>query len=306
MDSREKKPKILVIVGPTASGKTALSLELAKQFRGEVISADSRQVYRGLDIGTEKITKEEMGGIPHHLIDIRDPKETYTAHDFTTDARACIDAIIARDNLPIIAGGTFFYVETLLGRKQTASVKENKKLRKELEEKNPLELFEILKEKDPTRAKTIDQKNKRRLIRALEIVDVLGAVPQMPLQDSRYDALIIGIDVPRDELRTRINERLTSSLMKGLVEEVERVTESGLSEERLDEIGLEYRIILQYLSGDLKETETLTELQNKLWQYAKRQYTWLKKMEGIHWFTRNEKEQIIETVEDFLCGPTRT
>lgn len=302
MSLKEGKQKILVIVGPTASGKTSLSIELAKQFNGEIISADSRQVYRKLDIGTEKVTEEEMGGVPHHLIDIRDPEETYTAHDFVTDARTCIEEIAKRGKLPIIVGGTFFYVEALLGRKQTAPVPENPELRKNLERKTVTELFEMLTEKDPARAETIDQKNKRRLIRALEIVDALGVVPKTPPQDSPYDALIIGIDVPREELRESINRRLEETLEKGLIDETKSVLEGEVSEERLNELGLEYRIILRYLKGELEEDEIQTELHNKLWQYAKRQYTWLKKMENIRWFKREEKAKIIKKVEDFLCG----
>ena len=176
MKKEFEKPKILVVVGPTASGKTGLAIELAKRFNGEVISADSRQVYRGLDIGTAKTTKEEMDGVPHHLIDVADPKEVYNASDFKQGAEAAIADIVARGKLPIVAGGTFFYVDILLGRVALPDVPPNEQLRKKLEEKSAAELYQELQAKDPRRAAEIDPQNKRRVIRALEIARELDYV----------------------------------------------------------------------------------------------------------------------------------
>lgn len=301
----EEKAKIVVVLGPTASGKTGLAVELAQEFDGEVISADSRQVYRGLDIGTEKVTKEEMGGVPHHLIDVCDPEDVYNAADFLRDANAAISDIINRGKLPIIAGGTYFYVAALLGKQQLAEVAPNEALRAELEKKDTDDLFGALLRLDPERAATIDKQNRRRLIRALEIVSALGEVPKASpsapsASPTPYDALLIGIKTDREVLRARINTRLDETLKKGLVEETKKLLNDGVTKDRLNEIGLEYRIVLRHLEGELSESEMLIELQNKLWQYAKRQRTWLKRDSDIKWFGRDEVDGIQNTVQDFL------
>ncbi len=171
------KPKIVVIVGQTGSGKTALSLTLAEKFNGEVINADSRQVYKGLDIGTEKITEADMRGVPHHLLSILSPREVYDAKQFAADADAAITDITNRTKLPIVAGGTFFYIDLLLKKISAAPVPPNPALRAELEAYDESELFAQLQQKDPKRAQNIDKHNKRRLMRALEILHVLPSVP---------------------------------------------------------------------------------------------------------------------------------
>lgn len=295
-----KKPKIVVIVGPTASGKTSLSITLAKKFKGEIISADSRQVYRTLDIGTEKITKEEMSDIPHHLIDWRDPEESYTAFDFAKDADKKIEEITTRGHVPFIVGGTFFYLDALLETQALPQVPPNPKLREELEMKSIEELAALLKEKDPERANTIDIKNPRRLVRALEIIEALGSVPRSQPVPDKYDVYFLGLTTTPGELRGRIEKRLHETLEKGLVAETKRVLESGLSKERLQEIGLEYRVVLEYLDGTITETELEQKLIEKVWQYAKRQRTWLKRMEEVHWHEPGEIEAISEEIEIFL------
>ncbi len=294
------KQKILVIVGPTASGKTSLAVRIAQECNGEIISADSRQVYRGLDSGTEKITHEEMGGIPHHLIDCADPRETYTAFDFKNDAEKHIKEITARGHVPIIAGGTLLYIETLLGRKVVPEIPPNPVLREKLEKLSVNALFEMLKEKDPTRAKNIDAKNPRRLVRALEIVEALGTVPKETQTECPYDAYIIGLLTDADTLRDKIAQRLSQTLEKGLVEETKKVLADGLSETRLKEIGLEYRVVLEYLHGEITEEQMKQKLIEKVWQYAKRQRTWLKRMEGVRWYEASDDERIMEEVRGFL------
>src|SRR3989344_2993718 len=163
------KQKVLIIVGPTSSGKSALAVELARRFNGEVISADSRQVYKGLDIGTGKVTKREMRGVRHHLLDVASPKRVFTAHDFAERARAAIEDIASRGKLPVIAGGAGFYIDAFVGRIVLPEAPANAALRARLETKTAARLFALLKKKDPRRAKTIEPRNKRRLIRALEI-----------------------------------------------------------------------------------------------------------------------------------------
>ena len=198
------KEKIIIICGPTAVGKSAVAVKLAKRFGGEIVSADSRQVYRGMDIGTGKITKEERQGIRHHMIDIASPRRTYTAARFVRDADRAIRGIVRRKKLPIVCGGTGFYSDALLRRIVPAPVPPNAKLRRALSVFSPDILFEKLRSQDPERARTIDPHNKVRLIRALEIVDALGAVPPRPKGRSPYLALSIGITLPREILRARI------------------------------------------------------------------------------------------------------
>ncbi|MDD3531028.1 MAG: tRNA (adenosine(37)-N6)-dimethylallyltransferase MiaA [Candidatus Pacebacteria bacterium] len=274
---------ILCIIGPTASGKSSRAIEEALARDGEIISVDSRQVYRGLDIGTEKITAEEMCGVPHHLIDIRDANENYSAGDFVQDATHLIDEITARGKLPILVGGTHFYFDALL-HGLPANTDANPALREELEKCTNEELYAQIEERDPRRAAELDPKNRRRLIRALEIIIAQGAVP--PRSNlGKYEVEWIVIDPPREELRKKIDTRLANAFERGLIDEVRRVREET-SDARLDELGLEYKIVGEYLSSSAKATEDaarlkaelLPKLSAKLWQYARRQKAWLRKL----------------------------
>lgn len=296
------KQKLIVIVGPTASGKTNLALNIAKQFSGEVISADSRQVYRGLDIGTAKITKEEMGGIPHHLIDIVDIETTYTAAHFKRDAKKKISEITKRGHLPIIAGGTFFYIDTLLEQIEPPKVSPNPELRKKLEKKTAEELYELLKSKDVRRATDIDPKNKRRLIRALEIIEELGEVPQNKERKLPYDVLKIGINTDPTDLRDRLQTRAEEWLETGFIEEVQRLLDSGVKRERLAEIGFEYILGLDYLDKKMDRTKFVEIFVQKNWQYAKRQLTWLKRDPSINWVSPADKSEVELLVTHFLTN----
>jgi tRNA dimethylallyltransferase len=295
-----EKPRAIAIVGPTASGKTALSIELAKEFEGEIVSADSRQVYTGLDLGTGKITKSEMAGIPHHLIDVTDPAHIYTAHEFELDATTAIMDIHSRGKLPIVAGGTFFYLDLLRGKHQPPAVPPNHELRSQLEEKSTEELFNELKRLDPERAASIDKHNRPRLIRALEIIDELGHVPKQKPSDSPYAWLVIGIDESLPRLHKNISQRLHTRLEQGLVEEVQKLIDNGLSFERLQDLGIEYRCIAQYLKQDISYQEMCEQIEIKSRQYAKRQLTWLKRDKEIQWFKVTDEILIKNAVSDFL------
>ncbi len=295
------KPKAIAIVGPTASGKTALSIALAKQFAGEVISADSRQVYRGLDIGSAKVTPNEMDGIPHHLIDIVDPSTVYTGADFKRDGEIALRNITTRGTLPIVAGGSFFYLELLKGTMSSAPVPPNPTLRAMLEQKTTTELFAELQSKDPRRAEVIDRDNPRRLIRALEIIEATGTVPEVTPTDLPYDWLTIGITVPIDMLNARIHTRITDRLKIGMIEEVETLHKNGLSWERLEAIGLEYRYLAYYLQNKLTKDEMIEQLTNKSRQFAKRQRVWLKRDPNIIWLPFPADTAIaIKLVDTFL------
>lgn len=272
----KKKIPIVCIAGPTASGKSSRAVEEALLRNGEVISVDSRQVYRGLDRGTEKITLEERQGVPHHLIDIRDASENYSAGDFMLDATRLIEEIHARGKLPILVGGTHFYFDALLSG-LPARVDENPALRSELEKLSSEELFARIKEKDARRALEVDPKNRRRLVRALEIIEAKGKVPERTSDSSPYEVTWVVINPPQEELKERIEARLSQALENGLVEEVRRVREE-VGDTRLNELGLEYKIIGEFLRGERTEESLFPALLAKLSQYARRQKAWLRKL----------------------------
>ncbi len=295
----KEKQKVIVIVGPTASGKTSLSIQLAKTFNGEVISADSRQVYRGLDLGTGKVTVEEMDGVPHHLLDVADPQQTYTAHEYVHDARNAIVAISTRDKLPIVVGGTFLYIDTLLGNISTPPVAPNVELRAELDTLSTDALMARLEAKDPVRARTIDRNNRRRLVRAIEITETLGNVPET-ITSEPYETLKIGISISKEALAQNIHTRLVDRLDRGMIAEVEQLHAHGLTHERLDDFGLEYRYISRYLRGHISYEKMMEEIETKSRQYAKRQMTWLKRDNEIVWMEPGEGEKVQMIVRDFL------
>ena len=271
--------RILAVAGPTASGKSSRAVTEAFTRGGEIISVDSRQVYRGLDIGTEKITKEEMFGIPHHLIDIRDPKDPYSAGDFMKNAARLITEISTRGKLPILCGGTHFYFDALLFG-LPAEVERNEELREKLEEVSNDELFARIRLADPRRASELDPNNRRRLIRALEIIEGAGDVPPRPKAAAHYEVEWIILNPPAEKLKAKIEARLKTALTHGLVDEVKHVREY-VGDTRLNELGLEYRIVGEYLrAGGTEPVEVLLPtLNSKLWQYARHQKAWLKKLE---------------------------
>lgn len=294
------KPKIISIVGPTSSGKTSLSIDLAKRFNGEVISADSRQVYKGMDLGTGKVTKEEMEGIPHHLLDVAEPMDIYTGADFKKEAEKAISDIISRKKLPIVAGGTFFYVELLQGKMQAAPVEPNYKYREELEKYSDRDLFKMIEEADSNRANNIDPNNRPRLIRSLEIIKELGKVPEVVQVESNYEWLNLGIETDKEQLHKRIHNRIEERLNNGMLEEVERLLENGVTPERLESLGLEYRYISLFLRGEITKDEMAETLETKTKQFSKRQKTWLKRDESIFWYKLDDSEEIQTKVQTFL------
>jgi tRNA dimethylallyltransferase len=293
-------PKILIILGPTASGKSALAVELATRFNGEVISADSRQVYRGLDIATGKITETEMDGIPHHLLDVADPKDAFSASEYEVRAHAAIDDILARGKLPIICGGTGFYIDTVMNRISIPDVAPDRALRKMLAEKSVMELHEMLRELDPVRADNIEQQNPVRLIRAIEIAKVLGAVPPIIEKEAPYDALWIGLSWPKELLVERVRARVASRLADGMIEEARNLHSTGLSYGRMEELGLEYSFLASYLRDELTEEELAAAIEQGNMQYAKRQMTYWKRNNTIEWFDQAPMDTIIERVSGFL------
>lgn len=285
------KPKVLVIVGPTATGKSDLAVTLALQFGGEIISADSRQVYKGLNLGTGKITKKEMQSVPHHLLDVASPKKQFNADQYRTLANKAIISILKKGRLPIIVGGTGFYIETLLSQNPLPNVPANNLLRKKLEKKNADDLFKELQVLDADRAKTIDRHNKVRLIRAIEIATALGKVPDID-KTQKYKTLFIGLTLPDANLQTRIKNRLNLRIKKGMIREVSKLHKEGLSWKRMEELGLEYRYIAEFLQKKISKKEMLESLEKEIWQYAKRQMTWFKRNTEIHWMDPTKKNTL--------------
>jgi len=294
-----QKPKIIAIVGPTASGKSALAVRLAKKFNGEVISADSRQVYKGLDIGTGKVTARETRGIPHHLLDVASPIRQFSIARYKTLAEKTIDRLVRHHKLPILCGGTGFYVETITKGIVLPNVTPDPALRTTLGKKSPATLHALLSKLDPARARTIDRHNPRRLIRAIEIAKALGKVPKAK-SVSRYDVLQIGLMPEPRKLRKKIRARLLARLRQGMVAEVRRLRSQGLSWKRMEELGLEYRYIARFLKGELSKTEMVNALETASWQYAKRQMTWFKRDNTIKWFTPVEIKRIEKEAAKFI------
>ena len=293
------KQKIIVLVGPTASGKSDLGVALARKFEGEIISADSRQVYRGLDVGAGKITKKEMRGVPHFCLDILSPKKVFTAKEYAHCTSAAIDAIQANKKIPIIVGGTGFYIDTALGKMPLADVAPNPTLRKKLAKKSASQLFALLKKLDPKRARTIDAKNPVRLIRAIEIA-IEKPHPNPLLRKERahtQQILWIGIRRSPEELKKRIEQRLIRRL-PGIIKEVKKLRLGGVSWKRLYDLGLEYRFVSLHLRGKLSETEMKTQLETAIRHYAKRQMTWFKRNKQIHWISN--KKDAEKLVRNFL------
>ncbi len=297
-----KNQKLVVILGPTASGKTDLSIKLAKKFKGEIVSADSRQVYKGLDVGSGKITKNQMQGIPHHFLSVANPKRKFTVAQYQKLALKKIKQIQGRGKLPFLVGGTGFYIQSIVDGIIIPEVKPNWKLRKKLEKKSTKELFLMLKKLDPARAKIIDAKNPRRLVRAIEIVKTTG-YPVSPLQSSRrptsgelpdvgrreeLNFLQIGIKKSPDELKKAIHKRLLKRI-RGIIKEVKNLHKNGLSFKRLEELGLEYRFVAQYIQKKITYREMIEKLQKEIEHFAKRQMTWFKRDKQIHWI-KNHKE----------------
>lgn len=292
-------PKVIVIVGPTASGKTDLSITLAKKINGEIVSADSRQVYKGLNLGTGKVTQKEMRGIPHHLLNVTSPKRVYAASHFVRDAKKAIAEISKRGNVPIICGGTGFYIDTLLGRMSIPEVPPNALLRKKLTNKTTAELFSMLKRKDKVRAQTIDKQNPVRLIRALEIVEAIGKVPEQKVKDN-YETLILGLTLPQVELDKRIHTRLLDRLKKGMLKEATKLHTQGLSWKRMEDLGLEYRYMARYLQGKLSKNEMVEQLEKEIIRYSKRQMTWFKRHKYVVWVGPKDNMKVEKLVKEVL------
>lgn len=293
--------KIIVILGPTASGKSSFAIKLAQKFNGEIISADSRQIYRGMEIGSGKITPKEEKTIPHYILGIVSPRTNFSVAKFKKRAEKHIEDILKRGKVPITCGGTGFWIQSIVDNIIYPQVKPDWELRKKLEKKSLENLLEELKKLDSARAATVDQKNKVRLIRAIEICRALGSVPdtKCKIPNTKYQFLQIGIAREKEELHQRIKLNVKNRLENGMIAEVEKLKESGLSWKKIESFGLSFKLIPQFLRGEIQTEEELAEkiyLAEK--NYAKRQMTWFKKNNKIKWLT--DYKEIELSVKDFI------
>jgi len=300
--------RVIVVLGPTASGKSELAVKLAKKFNGEIISADSRQIYKGLDIGSGKVPSDKISnfqfliskkdyfykGIRHHLLDVANPKRTFTVAQYQKLAKKALQEILAKNKLPIVCGGAGFYIDSLIYDYKLPAVPPQPKLRKQLEKKSTEELFKQLKKLDPRRAKTIDKHNRRRLIRAIEICLTTNK-PNPPITKvmgrpshnfSKYDVLKIGIKKMPVELKKRIRKRVKKMIQTGLIQETKKLQKSGLSWKRICELGFEYKYPALFLQNKINKKEMVNEMISENIKYTKRQMTWFKRdPEGLRPFS---------------------
>lgn len=293
------KPKVVAVVGTNASGKSALGIQLAKQFEGEIISADSRQVFRGLDLGSGKVTTEEMQGVPHYLIDVREPGEFFSMADFQKMSYEKIEEIRARKHLPMIVGGTGLYVDSVLDGYQLSDQEPDLAYRAELEKLTTPALYAKLVMLVPD--VNVEKNNRNRVMRMLErIHDGDNAVPS---KQARYDSLRLGVSWERDVLAKRIDERIRIRLEQGMIEEVQELLDSGVSRDFLLGLGLEYRYITQYLIGEIPDRDDmLAQLAHAIKKFAKRQMTWFRRNPDIIWLDMqgDAYAQACDEIEKFL------
>ena len=297
-------PKVIVIVGPTASGKTSLGIRLAKKFNGEIVSADSRQIYRGLDIGTAKPTLKERQTVPHHLTDVKYPNQPYTVAQYKRDCLRAIRQIVKKNKLPIIVGGTGLYIKAVVDNLSIPRVKADPLLRKELEQELQSRglnfLYNELIKLDPEAAYIVDPRNPRRVIRALEI----AMSTKKPFSETRrqgkplFEFLQIGISRPKEKLKERINKRIDAMVETGLVEEVKNLIKKyPLGTSAFEAIG--YREIIDHLEDRLSLEEAVELMKRNTWYFAKRQLTWFRKDKSIHWITTPRKAERL--IKNFLA-----
>jgi tRNA dimethylallyltransferase len=272
-----QKPHVIVIVGPTSSGKSDYAIQLAKTCNGEIISADSRQIYKELDLGTGKVTKEEMEGIPHHMLSVYNLTEDVGVARYAFETLPIIHDILSRNKTPIICGGTGQYIDALIYNNTFPQVEPDKNLRDELEIKSTEELYQLLTEKDPRRAGHIDKHNRVRLIRALEIIAKLGIVPEEQEKELRFNVTLYLMDISREYLKEKIITRVDRRFALGMLAEGKAIYDKGYHGKILKKFGLEYVVMGNYFDGELTFSEMRDLLISQSYKYAKRQQTWNKK-----------------------------
>ncbi len=296
------KPKIAGVIGPTASGKTAFAIDLALAEKGEIVSCDSMQIYRGMDIGTAKPQKEEMRGVPHHMIDVADINENFSVAKFVKMARAAIDDILSRGKLPILCGGTGLYFDSVVSNINFTAQKSDSEYREYLNrlaaEKGGDYVYEMLREADPKSAEAIHPNNVRRVIRALEIYHATG-LPKSELDieqrgEPLYDAKIYCLRLPREKLYEKINQRVDMMMAEGLEEEVRGLIERGARTDSTAMQAIGYKEMAAYIRGELSKDEAVEKIKRETRRYAKRQMTWFRGEKNVTWVDMNQKDLFID------------
>lgn len=286
-----RKQKIVCVVGPTASGKTTFAINYAEEHNGEIISCDSMQIYKYMDIGTAKATKEEQARVPHHMIDFLDPNIDYSVAEFVSSVRKCIDEISVRDKLPVLCGGTGLYIDSIINNVQFSEEKRNDKYRAELwtlYEKNGADyLHKLLEKADPVEAEKVHKNNVKRVIRALEICKTSGMTKteadKAAVKEPIYDAEIYGLTMERERLYERINLRVDIMMENGLLDEVKRLLDMGIRRDSTAMQAIGYKEIVEYLDGNCTLDEAVDKIKQESRRYAKRQMTWFRRNKSIKW-----------------------
>lgn len=299
------KNKLIAVAGPTASGKTALAVELAKKLDGEVVSCDSMQIYRHMNIGTAKPTEEEKCGVVHHMIDIIEPWESYSVAAYVENARGCIDDILKRGKIPILAGGTGLYMDSVLKNTSFTEFETDMDYRRQLQQmaetKGELAVHNMLKEKDPEAAEKIHPNNVKRVIRALEVCQATGKTfTQVNLESVReaaYDSLVFGLCWDREILYSRINKRVDIMMENGLADEVRQLTEMGLRSDHTAMQAIGYKELVQHFEGRLTLDEAVEKIKQESRRYAKRQMTWFRRNPEINWIMLQNDYSLDKTLE---------
>lgn len=322
-------PKLIVVLGPTAVGKSDMAVEIAltinnalknrkvkdlipqsskraksQTIKAEIISADSRQIYTGLNIGAGKITKKEMKGVPHYCLDIVSPKRSkqFSVAEFQKHANKAITEILERGNIPILCGGTGFYIDAIVDGIVLPEVKTNPELRKKLETHTTEKLIKILSELDQNRLNEIDTQNRVRLIRSIEIATELGSVPKL-VKQKRFETLLIGLDIEKEKLMNKVHSRAIKRLKQGMIAEARKLHTDGVSWKRMKQLGLEYGLLADFLQNKITREQFIERLLIETWQYAKRQRTWFYKKEGVQWFDPTspiDVKKILKVSLDFI------
>ena len=298
------KPKVIVICGPTASGKTALSIELAKKVNGEIISSDSMQIYKDMDIGTAKPTEKEMQGIKHYLIDFVEPNQRYSVAEFKKDAENAIEEVLEKDKTPIVVGGTGLYVDSLIYGIEYPDIELDEKYREKLEKRADKEGLELLyneaKKIDPQAIEKISKNDKKRILRILEIYKATGKNKTEQEKESRkngikYDYKVFAINMDREILYDRINKRVDIMIENGLIEEVEKLLKK-YTEFPTAMQGLGYKEVVEYLQGKITKEEMIENIKRETRRYAKRQITWFKKNKQTIWIGPHDLQKILNEI----------
>lgn len=298
------KPKVIVICGPTASGKTALSIELAKKINGEIISSDSMQIYKDMNIGTAKPTQEEMQGIQHYLLDFVEPNQRYSVAEYKKDAENAIEKILSKGKIPIVVGGTGLYVDSLIYGIEYQDIKLDEEYRKELEKRVEAEgleeLYNEAQKIDPQSIEKISRNDKKRILRILEIYKATGKNKTEQEIESRkngvkYDYKVFAINMEREKLYERINMRVDIMIENGLIEEVENLLEK-YNEFPTAMQGLGYKEVVEYLQGKISKEEMIEKIKRETRRYAKRQLTWFRKNKQTIWIGPHDLQKILNEI----------